>query len=226
MSEVYFITGTDTGIGKTTIAVKLLKKYAKQGFSTIGIKPIASGCDMIDGQLVNDDALQLQSASTVKLPYEKINPFAFKEPIAPHIAASLVNEMVTVERLIDKTQEALSCDADIKIVEGAGGWSVPLNNNELISDYAKAINAKVILVVGMRLGCINHAIQTYRSICADGVELAGWVANCIDADMPYQRDNIEAIDGYIFASKMFECWGNFKHFMSKSQGKWGKALLD
>lgn len=197
MSEVYFITGTDTGVGKTTVAVKLLQQYAKQGLSTIGIKPIASGCDFIDGRLVNDDAVKLQSASTIKLPYEKINPFAFKEPIAPHIAASLVNEVVTVERLVDATQEALACDADIKIVEGAGGWSVPLNDNELISDYVKAINAKVIMVVGMRLGCINHAIQTYRSIHADGVEFAGWIANCIDAEMPYQKENINAIARYI-----------------------------
>ena len=196
MSKIYFIAGTDTGVGKTTISVRLLKQYEKEGLSTLGIKPVASGCHVTGGRLQNNDALALQSASTIKLPYDAINPFAYAEPIAPHIAASKCGDDLSVEKLLNKTRDALSVDADVILVEGVGGWCVPLNDDELMSDFVSALNLQVILVVGMRVGCLNHAIQTFHQLCSDKIELVSWVANCIDPNMCYIGENIVALEKY------------------------------
>lgn len=196
MSQTFFIAGTDTGVGKTTVGSKNLKSYSKNGLSTLGLKPVASGCDIIDGSLKNEDALTLLSASTIKLAYEKINPFSFAEPIAPHIAAQKSEQKLSVDNLLIRMEEALSIDADIKLIEGVGSWCVPLNEKELMSDFVKALNMKVILVVGMRVGCLSHSILTFKNICDDGIELAGWVANCIDPSMAYIDENIQTIENY------------------------------
>lgn len=196
MSEVFFVAGTDTGVGKTTVSVRLLKQYQKAGLSTLGMKPVASDCHVMSGQLKSDDALALQSASTIKLPYEVINPFAYVEPIAPHIAASNCGEELSVEKLLFKTRSALSQKVDVILVEGVGGWCVPLNAHELMSDFVSELNLKVILVVGMRVGCLNHAIQTFHQFCSNKVEFVAWIANCVDPYMQYLEENIRTLEKY------------------------------
>ncbi len=193
MKKIIFVTGTDTGIGKTTVAVRLLQHYNHLGHSTVGVKPVASGCEKTSAGLRNEDALLLQAAASIKLPYEQVNPIAFAPPIAPHIAAQLAGEQLSVERLTEACQPALQHEADITIIEGAGGWLVPLNNNENISDFVSAHQFPAVLVVGMRLGCLNHAMLTVQAIKAAGVPLMGWVANHIDREMEVQKDNLATL---------------------------------
>jgi dethiobiotin synthetase len=188
-----FITGTDTGVGKTYVSEKLLQQYKNQGLKTIGLKPIASGCETINGKLYNQDALILQNAATIKLDYDLVNPFAFEPPIAPHIAAGLNNTSLTIENLCKKIKPALDVPADIRIIEGAGGWLLPLNTQETMADFVIQQNFAVILVVGMRLGCINHALLTARAMQAANVNCIGWIANCMEPNMPYLSENIETL---------------------------------
>src|SRR5262249_50518062 len=148
-----FITGTDTNVGKTYVSTGLLKAFNQLGYSTLGLKPIASGCDWIDGKLRNSDALALQQASSLKLDYEQINPFAFEPPIAPHIAGNKLGLRLDVKNLTDALQPTLELNADIQIIEGAGGWHVPLNDRESMADLVKHLNLPVILIVGIKLGC-------------------------------------------------------------------------
>jgi dethiobiotin synthetase len=179
MALKIFITGTDTDAGKTYISTGILNVFNKHNYSTLGVKPIASGCELHNGVLHNADALALQQASSIKLPYQKINPYAFEPAIAPHIAAQQIHCDISVDKLIKRTEEALHYPADLCLVEGAGGWYVPLNDKETMADYVKATDLKVILVVGIRLGCINHAILTHKAIENDDIPIAGWIANCI-----------------------------------------------
>ncbi len=165
----YFVTGTDTNVGKTYISVYLLHMFNAQGYSTLGIKPLAAG---------GDDAAQLLQASSIKLPIERINPFSFSEPVAPHIAAKKMGVRLSVDELITRTQYALDYPADVHIVEGVGGFCVPLNKTETMADYVSRCNLPVILVVGMRLGCLNHTLLTCEAIKKAKVELVGWIANC------------------------------------------------
>ncbi len=197
MSLKLFITGTDTDVGKTYISVGLLKGLNKLGYSTLGIKPIASGCNLVDGKLYNDDALSLQKSSSLKLEYHQINPFRFERPIAPHIAAK--NSKVELSKVLiaEKLGEAFLNPSDIYLIEGAGGWAVPLNDYELIADVVSQIGAKVILVVGMKLGCLNHAILTTEFIKNSGVELVGWIANIINPDMIELDENIATLKQWI-----------------------------
>ncbi len=185
-----FIAGTDTDIGKTYISVGLLKAFNDQGLATIGIKPVASGCEYNNGKLYNADAILLQEVSSIQLPYEIINPITFEPAIAPHIAADYAEYQLNVDDIITKTNTALTCDADVHILEGIGGWLVPLNNQETMADFVVAMNLPVILVVGMRLGCLNHAILTYNAIQQNKVNLLGWIANCLDPEMSALAENI------------------------------------
>lgn len=194
MSRKIFITGTDTGVGKTYVSVQLLNQFAQDGLSTLGLKPIASGCQLVDGQLVNDDALALAAASTIKVDYATTNPFAFEPPIAPHIAAQLCKQPLSKKLLAEKMQAALSINADITIIEGAGGWLLPLNEKETLADYVIEQGFEIILVVGMRLGCLNHALLTERAIRAAGGKLTDWVPNCIDPQMNYLAENIKTLE--------------------------------
>ncbi len=180
MTIKIFITGTDTDAGKTYIATGILNVFNQHNYSTLGIKPVASGCKLHHGILYNADALALQAASSIQLPYHKINPYAFEPAIAPHIAATQIDCELSVEELKIRTEEALQYPADLCIVEGAGGWYVPLNDKETLADYVKATELNVILVVGIRLGCINHAILTHKAIENDGIPIVGWIANCIN----------------------------------------------
>lgn len=192
-----FITGTDTGVGKTYTSIQLLQAFNKQGLSTLGIKPVSSGCIKQDGHFYNEDALILQKASSIKLPYEKINPFAFEPAIAPHIAADQIGCALNVAMLKQKTQHALNYPADICLVEGVGGWSVPLNDNETMADFVVAQDLSIILVIGIRLGCLNHALLTYNAIKQSGAKIMGWIGNHIDTQMEYQNENIHTLKKWL-----------------------------
>jgi dethiobiotin synthetase len=177
----YFITGTDTGVGKTLVSCALLRAFADQGKRVAGFKPVAAGCDDDEH---NDDAKRLRAASTVQAAYGQINPYCFHRPIAPHLAAKHAGVRIEFARIMASYRE-LTGQADEVIVEGAGGFCVPLNDKQL--------ELPVILVVGMRLGCLNHALLTMRAIADYQLECAGWVANVLDAEMPALQENIEAL---------------------------------
>jgi dethiobiotin synthetase len=181
MTKLFFITGTDTNVGKTLVSAALLKTLNELGKTTVAMKPVASGCEVkeIDGKklLCNADALLLQKNASIHLPYQTVNPFAFAPAIAPHIAAQEVNVEINAALLHKHAQQVLNVNADVTIIEGAGGYLVPLNNEETLADFAKALDGDVILVVAIRLGCINHALLTAKAIEQDGLKIATWVAN-------------------------------------------------
>jgi len=189
----FFVTGTDTGVGKTRVAASLLAAARAQGCSTAAMKPVASGCDEINGALRNDDALLLQQYCSPALAYEQINPIALRAAIAPHLAAAAEGRQLSVQRLVGFARAILMGRAALTIVEGAGGWRVPLNGREFLSDLPRELNMPVILVVGVKLGCINHAQLTAEAIQRDGLSLIGWVANCVDKDMPLVDENIATL---------------------------------
>lgn len=193
MSKFYFITGIDTNIGKTYASKLLLNVLQEQALSTIALKPLAAGCELIEGKMYNQDALILQENASTKLPYELINPIALRLPVAPHIAAAKQNISLSVKKLVEKCQPALSLPADIYLIEGVGGWYVPLNAKETMADFVKALNLDVILVVGIRLGCLNHALLTYHAIKQDKCKLRGWVANCLDSNTDIVEENINLL---------------------------------
>lgn len=195
MTKKYFVAGTDTSIGKTYVAVGLLQLFNQLGLSTLGIKPVASGSIIKSPQGTgNNDALALKDSSSIKLPYELINPFLFQEPIAPNIAAQREGVSLSVNGLTVACQPALTTPADVIIIEGCGGWCVPLNSKETMADFAKALQIPVILVVGIRLGCINHALLTMQSILAQGAKLQGWIANCFDPTAMVLDENIQTLN--------------------------------
>lgn len=190
--RAFFVTGTDTGVGKTQVAAALLYAGRKAGLSTAALKPVAAGCESTPEGLRNEDALLLQSLVSEPLAYEQINPVALAPAIAPHIAAMEAKRALSVERLSGYCRGVLGT-ADLTLVEGAGGWRVPLNRSETLADLARLLNLPVILVVGVRLGCLNHALLTAEAVLRDGLPLAGWVANTLEADMPRFQENIASL---------------------------------
>ncbi|HHX82361.1 MAG TPA: dethiobiotin synthase, partial [Pseudomonadaceae bacterium] len=172
----YFITGTDTDCGKTLVACALLRAAARAGYSTIGMKPVAAGATPGPDGLRNDDALRLQRAATLALPYEQVNPVCLSEAVSPHLAAAQAGTRIQVQRLAGFCQGVLMKRADLTLIEGAGGWRVPLNDREFLSDLPKGLQLPVILVVGLRLGCLNHALLSAEAIVRDGLQLAAWVS--------------------------------------------------
>lgn len=188
-----FVTGTDTGVGKSLVSASLLAAATRLGKSTAAMKPVASGCEMIEGQLRNDDALLLQRYCSVALSYEQINPVALRAAVAPHLAAGIEGRKVSVQRLTGFAQAVFSERADVTVIEGAGGWRVPLNRSEFLSDLPRILQLPVILVVGIRLGCINHALLTAEAIQSDGLKLVGWVANHLSSDMPMAAENVASL---------------------------------
>jgi dethiobiotin synthetase len=190
--KAFFITGTDTNVGKTLIAAGLLIAAKNRGLTTAALKPVAAGCENTSEGLRNSDALLLQSVITQPLLYDQINPYALEAAIAPHIAAQQEKRSLSVDRLSGFCRGVLS-SADFTLLEGAGGWRVPINARETLADLAKNLQLPVIMVVGIRLGCINHALLTFEAIVRDGVPVAGWVANCVDADMPVLQENIDSL---------------------------------
>ena len=185
----YFITGTDTGVGKTLISCALLHGFAAQGKRVVGMKPIAAGCDDRDQ---NEDVRQLRAASNVLASGGQINPYCFVQTVAPHLAAQFAGIRINLARIVKSFSE-LNAQADVVIVEGAGGFVVPLNDEQDGADLVAHLGLPIILVAGMRLGCLNHALLTAEAIAARGLTLAGWVANMLDADMAMLNENVAAL---------------------------------
>jgi dethiobiotin synthetase len=193
MANAYFIAGTDTDVGKTMVAAGLLLAANARGLSTAALKPVAAGCERTPDGLRNADALLLQRCMSMELPYEQVNPIALEAPIAPHIAAAQQGVRISADRLAGICRGVLMQRADLTLVEGAGGWRVPLNNRELLSHLVIELQLPVVLVVGMRLGCINHALLTCEAIARDGLRLAGWVANRGQPDMSCYAENMQTL---------------------------------
>lgn len=197
MSKSYFITGTGTDVGKTLVASGLLAAASQQGLSTVGMKPVAAGCDVTSEGLRNNDALQLLAQSSLNVSYEQINPVALEPAVAPHIAAAKAGRRLSADRLAGFYRGLMMQRPDFSVVEGAGGWRVPLNQRETFADLAKMIQLPVVLVVSMELGCINHALLTVEAIQRDGLTLAGWVANQVVSGMGSYQENLETLQHWI-----------------------------
>lgn len=189
----FFVTGTDTEVGKTWVSQALLHAAKNRGLRTIALKPIAAGCGRSPAGLRNQDALLLQEGITESLVYSQINPIALERAIAPHLAADAVGMELSVGYLLQRCRETLREVHDFALIEGAGGWRVPLNRSETLADLAIALQIPVILVVRMGLGCLNHALLTAEAIQRDGLRLAGWVANSIGPPMPCLEQNIASL---------------------------------
>lgn len=194
MSLAFFIAGTDTDVGKTTVAAGLLRAARQAGLSTVAGKPVASGCVRTADGLRNSDALALLSECSLPLDYAEVNPLALEPAIAPHLAASEAGLTLEVASLLPAMQRLLARQADFTLIEGAGGWRVPLNGQQYLSDLAIALQLPVILVVGVRLGCINHAVLSAEAILRDGLPLAGWVANIIEPGTSRLEENLQTLN--------------------------------
>jgi dethiobiotin synthetase len=193
MKQGYFVTGTDTGIGKTTVSCALLRAFAAQGHCVIGMKPVAAGCRREGDVLASEDVELLRTASSLNVAAELVNPYAFEPPIAPHIAAGQVGVEIDLAR-IHAAFKKLQTQADIVVVEGVGGFYVPLNARQDMADMAVMLGLPVILVVGMRLGCLSHALLTAEAVAHRGLALAGWVANFPQAtEVAVAHENIIAL---------------------------------
>ncbi|MDN2662150.1 dethiobiotin synthase [Psychromonas sp. 14N.309.X.WAT.B.A12] len=202
--STYFVTGTDTDVGKTVCTRALLQAANKQNKTTIGYKPISAGCELTDSGLRNQDALILQANSSVNLAYQDVNPIAFKQPIAPHIAAIENESFIDIDIIDNGLQHLQSMNSDLVFVEGAGGWHLPINNQRLLSDWVIQKQLPVILVVGLKLGCLNHALLTAKAIEQSGLVIAGWIANHLQPEMPYVVDNIETLKTMVNAPLLAE----------------------
>ena len=195
MQRTWFVTGTDTGVGKTLVSAALLTALARTGQRVVGMKPVASGCDATPHGLRSADAEALRAAGNVLADYADINPYALAAPTAPHLAAAAAG--VQIDTATIHTHYArLAAHADAVVVEGIGGWLVPISRTQTMADVVRRLELPVILVVGLRLGCLNHALLTERAITASGCRLVAWVANTLERSVP---------DGYVEA--LTDCLG-------------------
>ncbi|NMP15321.1 dethiobiotin synthase [Thalassotalea sp. Y01] len=191
MNQKLFITATDTDAGKTLFATALIQGLVQRQKKVQAFKPVSAGCERVNGELVNGDAKSLFYAANMGQSIQSINPIAYQEPIAPHIAAASSGESITVSKIQQHFQSLTTKRADFIVTEGAGGWRLPLGNGESLAEFAIAEDMQVIMVVGMKLGCLNHALLTYQAIKADGLNVVGWVANRLTQPaMPYIEENI------------------------------------
>ena len=220
MTAAFFVTGTDTEVGKTTIAAGLLHAARRVGLSTAAAKPVASGCENTAEGLRNSDALMLLEECTLPLRYDQVNPFAFEPAIAPHLAAREAGVDVSVAALAESVRQVLALQAQFSLVEGAGGWRVPLTGDEKLSDLAIQLDLPVILVVGVRLGCINHALLSAEAIERDGLRLAGWVANIVDPATSRLHENLATLDERLEAP----CLGRVPRLSSASPDEVARHL--
>ena len=188
----YFVTGTDTNVGKTLVSAALIHSLARNGLKVAGMKPVAAGAELRDGQLWNEDVALLSGEANVTLDTHLIAPYLFKEAAAPHVAAALEGQQINPDTIFTAFEQ-IRAQTEALIVEGAGGFCVPLTPQIDLADIAARLQLDVILVVGLRLGCLNHAFLTAEAIAARGLRLAGWVVNQIDPAMPHQAANIEAL---------------------------------
>jgi len=202
MSSAWFVTGTDTGIGKSVASATLLHALRARGLRAVGMKPLASGCESTPDGWRNEDALALQAASDPRPAYDDVNPFALPNPLAPELAAADAGIRVTLAPIVSAFGR-LSSQADSVVVEGVGGWAAPLSADLDQADLVRALDLPVVLVVGLRLGCINHARLTARAIENDGLRLAGWIANDIDPAMARSDENFELLKQRLPVA----CWG-------------------
>lgn len=193
MTRGIFITGTDTGVGKTHVSLLLMKVLQEQGLKVLGMKPVASGGIWKDGRLVNEDALALQAQGSHEVPYEIINPYLFEPAIAPHLAAAEAGVEIRLEPILE-AYRALEAQADLVIIEGAGGWRVPLAEGLEMADLALALDLPVVLVVGMRLGCLNQALLSTESIKNKKTRFIGWIANEADSGMEKLKENFDFLE--------------------------------
>jgi dethiobiotin synthetase len=201
----WFITGTDTGVGKSRASAALLRALARGGQRAVGMKPVAAGAEPdAQGRWHNDDVDQLRAASNVRVPPELDNPYLLPDPVSPHIAARNAGVTIDVAWLAERCR-ALAAHADTVVVEGAGGFCVPLTDTLTGADLAQALQLPVILVVGLRLGCLNHALLTQEAIAARGLPLAGWIANQLDPQMPEVEANLAYLRSRI-AAPLLACW--------------------
>lgn len=201
-----YVTGTDTGIGKTLASCALLHALRGHGLRAAGMKPVASGCERIDGEWRNADALALQAAGEPGIAYADINPFALGHPLAPELAARDAGVEVSLLPIL-AAHARVADNADALIIEGVGGWDAPLSASLMQADLVRTLHLPVLLVVGLRLGCLNHALLSARAIAADGVHIAGWIASHVDPEMERVEDNIEMLRARLPAP----CWGVLPH---------------
>jgi dethiobiotin synthetase len=201
VSRAYFIAGTDTGVGKTLVSAALIRAFAAQGHRVVGMKPVAAGSVMRDGKPVWEDTEALMGASNVTAPIETVTPYGLRDAIAPHIAAS--REGVSIDtKVIANAYRKLAAMAGVVIVEGVGGLLVPLGDTLDAAEIPRALGLPVILVVGMRLGCLNHALLTQLALAQRGLKLAGWVASVIDPGMSAINENFEALRARLSAPNL------------------------
>ena len=192
MRSGYFITGTDTGVGKTLVAVAMTRALVAAGKRTAVMKPVAAGTVKTPEGEFNDDALELLAASNVKSPYQDVNPWLLRTPASPHLAARADGIAIRHERTV-AALERLRAISDIVLAEGAGGWHAPISATETMADVASVLDLPVILVVGLRLGCLNHALLTRDGVRASALPFAGWIANKLESEMPLANANIETL---------------------------------
>ncbi|MCF6354996.1 MAG: dethiobiotin synthase [Candidatus Polarisedimenticolaceae bacterium] len=220
MRNGYFITGTDTGCGKTEITLGLMQLLQNHGKVVLGMKPVASGAANTTEGLHNEDAIRIQAQGSILIPYSTLNPYVYEPPIAPHLAAEQAGEKIDLG-IISSHYRSLLAQADCVVVEGAGGWRVPVNREQSIADLVQMLNLPVILVVGLRLGCINHALLSAESILASGIQLAGWVANVVEPDMLSRDENIATLRSAISAP----CLGVVPHIEPPSAKVVAESLM-
>ncbi|TXY12521.1 dethiobiotin synthase [Vibrio mimicus] len=219
MRNAIFIAGTDTDVGKTVASKAILQALAAQNIATIGYKPVAAGSDKTEFGYRNSDALHLMKAATVNMPYEDVNPYALVLPTSPHIAAKHENVAIDYALLSHKLEKHKQ-NAELVVVEGAGGWRVPTSDSDCLSTWVKQERLPVILVVGIKLGCLSHAILTAEAIRADGLELVGWVANRINPGTEHYAEIIEHLEGRIGAPKL----GEIPYMPSAKRQELGKYI--
>lgn len=203
MNQGFFVTGTDTGVGKTLISTALIHALRDEGLRVSGMKPVASGCIDTDYGRRNEDADRLFQAANVSADYDLICPYRFMPPIAPHIAAQEEGIDINTEHILQCYQKLQSC-SDAVVVEGVGGWQVPIKEDQFMSDLAVLIGLPVIIVVGARLGCINHALLTAANVLASGLAVAGWVYNQLDPDMQQLSEVKQSLQRYMPATMLAE----------------------
>ena len=192
MTRGYFVTGTDTGVGKTRVSLGLMRLLQSQGHVVTGMKPVASGCDSTQAGLVSSDALRLQAQASFTVPYHQVNPYAFEAAIAPHLAARALGIKIEIE-VIKAALASVTEAADRVVVEGVGGWMVPISATRTMADVAAAVGLPVVLVVAVRLGCLNHALLTAAAIEAADVQFGGWVANRLDPACDAADETVTAL---------------------------------
>lgn len=198
-----FITATDTDAGKTYVAQAIVRALVSDGQKVAVYKPISAGCDLINSILVNEDALLLLRQSNCQQTITQVNPIAFKEPIAPHIAAAVLKKSINMDDIQQGYKEIINLNADVVICEGAGGWRLPLGQGQFLSEFVQLSDQGVILVVNMKLGCLNHAVLSYQAIISDGLQCLGWIANCAE-NMPYLTENINELTQLLPVPKLAE----------------------